>query len=240
MGRPNRRRIPHGDGRHVFTYGEATAIDAGGEEGLEILPGEGRTRDDAGCGVSRRRPVPLTIDPLLGSNFTVDYTGYDCRKVDVAYSPAAGSYLVAFEVTYGPNDLDIYCQAVTADGTVSGSMPQHRTRRFVRRSCVALRHQSVPCRVARESGGNYITVGQLLTVTTTSSPSTVPRSLSTPMPTRTRTSDSAIRRESASIWWLGIRRSARRATFSPGRWTSTGASAPPPRSPRSPTRPRQR
>lgn len=121
-------------------YGLVTGIDAGGRRVA------GRIRRDGGC-IELSLPsafvdaasYPLTLDPLLGTEFQVG-TG-DNSDPDVAYDASNNVYLVVWQTRYSTFDIDVYGQRL--NGNTGANLGAAFTLDFTTLTCTAPRVASV-------------------------------------------------------------------------------------------------
>jgi hypothetical protein len=106
-------------GKSVMTYGQAVAFDAQGREipvSLTVDAGTVnmsiREKDLAGC------EFPLTVDPLLGVNFSVNTSGLPDYQPDVCYSSSIDRYIAVYERDW-TSDRDILSSLINPNGTVT-------------------------------------------------------------------------------------------------------------------------
>ena len=111
------------DGGTVFTYGGALAIDADGRKQAltYALHGDRLEMELEGAFLANAR-FPLTIDPLIGTNLSIDVSASNDREPDVAFSSMVQSWLVVYERDMGAANGDIYCSAVSTAGIASTSV----------------------------------------------------------------------------------------------------------------------
>lgn len=106
------------EGVRSIRYGEAVAFDRGG------LRTEVRTRyDGAGlielivpCAFVDRASYPMTVDPAIGSVFTVDDPSWNDVDPDVAYDLASDRNLVVWRRIFSASSAGIRCQLFDSDG----------------------------------------------------------------------------------------------------------------------------
>ncbi|MEZ6018453.1 MAG: hypothetical protein R3F49_25385 [Planctomycetota bacterium] len=100
-------------------YGRAYALDADGDK-IEI------TREWTGDGIALTVPaaflagatLPLTIDPVMGGQFTNTYgTTDDDSNCDVAYDSSSGVYWFVWQDYVSSTDSDVYASSINTAGT---------------------------------------------------------------------------------------------------------------------------
>lgn len=126
----------------LLTMSEAVAIDADGRrQTLELAYQDGRVSMTVPAGWVASATLPIVIDPLVGSPFTVLSTpdpngnlyelgllgNHGVRMTDVAYSPATGTWFVVWTQRYGAGgyggrDYDVRGQRITAEGALAGGV----------------------------------------------------------------------------------------------------------------------
>ncbi len=106
------------DGGQVFSCGGAVAIDAAGRKrALKYEVDKGHLQMTLDAAFVAEAAFPLTIDPLFGADFALDFSGANLHEPDVAFSPTANCWLVVFERNAVGNG-DIYCKVVDANGNM--------------------------------------------------------------------------------------------------------------------------
>jgi len=109
------------EGKKSFAYGVATVIDATGKTVPGALELEGdRLSIQVPAEQLAGLRAPLTVDPLIGSNFRVTSSTASEREGAIAWDSTNNRYLVVYERLSG-TEYDIYGQFVTTSGTLSGS-----------------------------------------------------------------------------------------------------------------------
>jgi hypothetical protein len=157
-------------GAVAFTYGGAVAIDASGRRrALSYLLQGGRLEMKLDAAFLSQADFPLTVDPLVGSNFSIDASVSTKHvKPDVAFNPTSDAWLVVWEDEKTSSNGDILCRAVSPTGSVSTVVALDSTSFDARNPRVA-RYTSNQFFVVwqqKGSGGNakYEIYGQYVTV----------------------------------------------------------------------------
>jgi hypothetical protein len=136
----------------AFTYQGAVAIDAKGRRRALRYGLRGGVVDmTLDADFLRDAEFPLTVDPLLGSNMQIDFTGGTLDHIpDVAWHPGNQCWLVVYERSVSGTNGDIYCKIIQPNGTISGQAVIDNNAAINSRNP----------HVARSSGGNWLVVWQ--------------------------------------------------------------------------------
>lgn len=111
--------LPGIGGVHI---GQVTGIDAAGRS----TPGQLRLRGDRldlilPDGFVAAAAYPMVLDPLIGTQFLVETGGWNDIQPDVAYDVTNNIYLVVFRRVFGPANIAVRAQRISATGTLIGS-----------------------------------------------------------------------------------------------------------------------
>jgi hypothetical protein len=126
-------------GKEMITVSQAVAVDAGGRrQPLELAWGGNRMTLTVPAAWVKDAQLPIVVDPLVGSAFTVftttdpntNYTvgnAWPVRMMDAAYSPTNATWYVVWTQRWGTGgsngfDYDVRAQRVTASGTLVGGV----------------------------------------------------------------------------------------------------------------------
>ncbi len=111
-------------GQEIITISEAIAIDASGRRlELDLAYADGRMSLTVPAAWVADAKLPITIDPLIGSSFTIDASAQNPTNASIAYSSTSNEWFVVWkeQVGAGTNQNDILGQRISASGTLVGS-----------------------------------------------------------------------------------------------------------------------
>ncbi len=111
-------------GQETIAVSEAVAIDASGRRlELDLAYAEGKMSLTVPAAWVAEAKLPITIDPLIGSSFTIDASAQNPTNSSIAYSATANEWFVVWkeQVGAGTNQNDILGQRISASGTLVGS-----------------------------------------------------------------------------------------------------------------------
>ncbi len=111
-------------GQEMITVSEAVAIDALGRRlELDLAYADGKMSLTVPAAWMADATLPITIDPLVGSSFTIDPTAQNPTNSSIAYSSTSNEWFVVWkeQVGAGTNQNDILGQRISASGTLLGS-----------------------------------------------------------------------------------------------------------------------